>query len=58
MKLLTVKQVAEKYNVTERTVRRWIKEEGLPHKKFMRSISIDPSELQQWEEKRTDVQKP
>lgn len=55
--MLTVKQVAEQYNVTERTVRRWIKEEGLPHKKFMRSISIDPVELQEWENNRTEVNK-
>lgn len=55
--MFTVKQVAEKYGVTERTVRRWIAEEQLPHRKFMRSIAIDPVELEEWERQRTEVNK-
>lgn len=52
--MLRVKDVAEQFGVTERTVRRWLVEEGLPHSKFRSTIQIDPKELEEWKKKQTE----
>lgn len=52
--MLRVKDVAEQLGVTERTVRRWLVEEGLPHSKFRSKIQIDPKELEEWKNKQTE----
>lgn len=46
--MLTVNEVAEKYNVSTRTVRRWIADHGLPVEKIIGSVRIDPAALEQW----------
>ena len=44
-RFLTVKQVAERLNVSERTVWRWIRESRLKVKRFGRTVRISESDL-------------
>lgn len=48
MGLLTVKDVASELNVTEQSVRRWIKQGKLQRIKLSKSIRIAPEELQRF----------
>jgi len=47
--LLTVAQVAERLNVTSRTVRNWCANETLPATKFGHIWMIDVAELEEFE---------
>lgn len=49
--ILSKKQVAEKYKVTERTISRWMKNQHLPyHKsKFNGRVLFKSEELEKWE---------
>jgi len=48
MGLLTVKEAAEELNVTEQSVRRWIKQGKLQRIKLSKSVRIAPKELQRF----------
>jgi excisionase family DNA binding protein len=46
----TVAQVAERANVSTRTVQRWVKHDGLPARRVGRrgSLRIEPAEFEAW----------
>ena len=44
-RLLTVHQVAEILQVSERSVRRWIAADVLPFRRFGRCVRVDPDDL-------------
>jgi len=47
---MTALEAAQKYNVSEHSVRRWVKRDGLPHTREggHRKISIDTHVLAAW----------
>ena len=53
--LMTVAQVAERYAVSERTVRGWVHRREIPHRKLGTSpkaaLRFDPDELDRWEQR-------
>ena len=54
--LLTKKQMAEHFNVSERTINRWMVEKGMPHtvenKNFLNEIRFDSKEVEEWASKK------
>jgi excisionase family DNA binding protein len=46
--LLSVRNVAEKLSLSERTVRRLVDEHGLPVLRVGGSLRVDPAELEEW----------
>jgi excisionase family DNA binding protein len=48
-KYYTIKRVAERYDVSERTVQRWIKSRRLNAHKFGKSVRISIGDLMQME---------
>ncbi len=51
---LTVAQVAERLQVSERSVRRWIAADTLPVRRFGRCVRIDPNDLDEFGQEGTD----
>ena len=50
--LMTIKEVAEWLRVGERTVRRWVAEEGLPYYRFKKLLRFRASEVEGWTRRR------
>jgi len=57
MEYLTVAEVAEKLKVTERTIRDWIKLEGLPAARIGREYRIPADKLDEWVKNRIQKRK-
>lgn len=52
--LLTIKQTAEKLNVSTRTIERWVKERKIPIVSMPgRLLRFDESKIQSWVNQRT-----
>lgn len=47
-KYLTVEEVADQLQVSARTIRRWIRDEGLPAIKVTRAVRVDAEDLSTW----------
>jgi excisionase family DNA binding protein len=55
-KLLTPDEVANRYQVTTRTVRRWVRDGELPAILMpSNDYRIDPQELARWESERREI---
>ncbi len=50
---LTVAQVAERLQVSERSVRRWIAADVLPVRRFGRCVRVDPDDLNTFGQEKT-----
>lgn len=44
----TVEDVAEHFGVSTRTVRRWLKDLGVPHRRVMGVIRFNIAEVDEW----------
>lgn len=51
--MLTIKEVAEMYNVHPLTVRRWISRDGLEVERIGKIIRIDPVKLEEFVSKKS-----
>ena len=54
---LTVPEVAERLHISERTVRRLIREGCLPHRTIGRRIRVSSARLEEWAREDGDVRK-
>lgn len=50
--LLTIKEVATRYQVTERTIKSWKKDHKIPYLNLNGSIRFDEERLVTWEQSR------
>jgi len=46
--MLTVPDLAEKVNVSERTVYAWVKKKKVPYYKIQQGIRFDEQEIEEW----------
>lgn len=56
-KMLRVRDIVQMLGVSDRTVRRWLVEDGLPHAKLNGIVIIDPVEFEEWKKKKTETKK-
>ncbi len=57
MNYLTIKEVAEQFNVTTKTIRRWMKGNGFPYYKPGGSLRFDPDDVKAWVKKQKEEAK-
>ena len=55
-KLLTTKQLSERFGVTGKTIYNW-RQEGMPFKKYGKLVRFDLKEVEVWLEKRNGGKK-
>lgn len=53
--LLTVQQLAYRYQVTDQTIRTWVKRRNMPHFRVGPTIRFNDQEINEWAKKQADL---